>query len=91
MATDRTTKILLTMIAVALWGLLLKPLFAPTPSLAAPHTEYPTHVIVDGPYINNGLPVFIQGTASNTVLGAHLPYPLPGKNAKVRQLTRPAR
>ena len=32
--TDRTTKTLLTFIAVALWGLLLRLCFAPTPSEA---------------------------------------------------------
>src|SRR5688572_14191768 len=36
MQTDRTTKILLSLIAAALWGLLLKPAFVPIPSEAQP-------------------------------------------------------
>jgi len=31
---DRTVRTLLALIAVALWGLLLRPFFAPTPALA---------------------------------------------------------
>lgn len=34
MQTDRTTKILLFFIAAGLWGHLLIPMFAPTPSIA---------------------------------------------------------
>jgi hypothetical protein len=35
MQTDRTTKLLLFLIAAALWGLLLKPLLGPLPATAA--------------------------------------------------------
>jgi hypothetical protein len=35
-ASDRTTKILLGVIAVALWILVLRPLLAPTPAVAGP-------------------------------------------------------
>ena len=34
MTTDRTTKTLLVLIAVALWGLLLRPLLTPAPAHA---------------------------------------------------------
>jgi hypothetical protein len=33
--SDRTTKFLLTLIAIALWGLLLRPAFTPAPTHAA--------------------------------------------------------
>jgi hypothetical protein len=52
--TDRTTKVLLLLIAIALWGLLLKSVFAPTPSEAQIQTTRqtnqivnPVHVIID--------------------------------------------
>src|SRR3712207_4651250 len=34
MTTDRTTKTLLVLIAIALWGILLRPLLTPTPAQA---------------------------------------------------------
>lgn len=37
--TDRTTRILLTLIAVALWGLLLRPVVSASPTLAAPQSS----------------------------------------------------
>lgn len=39
---DRTAKLLLTLITVALWGLLLRPAFAPAPS----HAQQPPAVNV---------------------------------------------
>ena len=69
MATDRTTKILLTMIAVALWGLLLKPLFAPTPSLAAPHNQGTMSVSIDGTRYPIGIPVGVMGHSHPSTTG----------------------
>jgi hypothetical protein len=40
--TDRTTKVLLLLIAIALWGLLLKSIFTPTPSEAQSQTTQTT-------------------------------------------------
>jgi hypothetical protein len=55
MQADRTTKVLLLSISMALWGLLLKSIFAPTPSEAQIQTTRqttqlvnPQHVILDG-------------------------------------------
>lgn len=36
---DRTTRILLSLIAVALWGLLLRPVVSASPTLAAPQAS----------------------------------------------------
>lgn len=59
---DRTTKILLVIIAVGLWGTLLRPLFTPlavraqqpappTPSLAGSHIALPPALVVDKNWI----------------------------------------
>jgi hypothetical protein len=39
---DRPTRLLLTLIALALWGLLLRPLLAPTPGIAAGASPRPS-------------------------------------------------
>jgi hypothetical protein len=46
MNTDRTTKLLLAAIALALWGLLLRPAFTPIPTRAAEADS--DHLVVTG-------------------------------------------
>lgn len=55
MQTDRTTKTLLFLIAAALWGLLLKSFFDPTPTIAQPQVNPVRIMSVEG----GSLPVTI--------------------------------
>lgn len=45
MQTDRPTRVLLTLIAVALWGLLLRLTFAPMPTQAQSPIYQPVRII----------------------------------------------
>lgn len=63
MKTDKTTKVLLLLIALALWGLLLKPLTLPTVAQAA-SDPVPVNIAEVGGltvYGSKGVPV--QGTS----------------------------
>ena len=63
MKTDRTTKILLLLIALALWGLLLKPLTLPT-AVQAASGPVPVNIAEVGGrtvYSSTGLPVAVEG------------------------------
>lgn len=42
--TDRSTKVLLVLIAVALWGILLRPVFTPAPAQAQAQTTAQEHI-----------------------------------------------
>lgn len=48
MQTDRTTKTILFLIMVALWVMILKPLFTPTPSNAQLQVQTTTPVTIVG-------------------------------------------
>jgi len=54
---DRTTKLLLLLIAAALWGILLRPAFAPPPVQAAPPASEPHRSTSLS--INPGVEVFL--------------------------------
>ena len=57
MMTDRTTKFLLVCIALALWGLLMRPAFTPIPAKAAGSDNGQLVVVGEGP----ALRVFLFG------------------------------
>lgn len=48
MTADRTTKTLMVLIAMALWGLLLRPVFAPTPAQAQGKGKVEYMVLAEG-------------------------------------------
>jgi hypothetical protein len=72
MQTDRTTKTLLFLITIALWGILIKSLFAPEPTIAQGLSNPVRIVGVDG----GPLPVSIVRQSSpldvRTPLGSKL-------------------
>jgi hypothetical protein len=57
---DRTIKFLLATVAVALWGLLLRPLLTSTPVQAAPQAQPPAYPAIALPTQYSGMIYVVQ-------------------------------
>lgn len=90
MQTDKTTKTLLFLIAVALWGLLLKPAVDPLPSHAQANLVTPVRIVaVDG----GSLPVTLQRQMVpleiKPVAAGSLPVQITGQQGVLQVRTSP--